>query len=217
MLGAATARALKEAGASVVAAGRSEDRTSAVARDLGTEPLTLDVVDVDACTAVVDAAAEALGGLDALVVATGVAGFGPAVDADAAVVEELFAVNTLGPMALVRAATRHLPEKGGYVAVLSAILADLPTNGMADYGATKAALASWLQVLRRENRRRFGVLDLRPPHLDTGLAERALVGEPPRLPDGMDHARVVEALLQGLREDASEVVWDPDAKDLAVR
>ncbi|WP_299053304.1 SDR family NAD(P)-dependent oxidoreductase [uncultured Nocardioides sp.] len=217
VLGAAAARALKDAGAAVVAAGRDPDRTAAVAADLGTEPLVLDVVDTDACAATVAAAAEALGGLDALVVATGVAGFGPATEQDPAVAEELFAVDALGPMALVRAASRHLPDTGGCVAVLSAILADLPTNGMAEYGAAKAALSHWLTVLRRENRRRFTVVDLRPPHLDTGLADRALAGEPPKLPAGLDHATVVDALLQAMRDSASEVVWDNDAKQLAVR
>ena len=134
------------------------------------------------CRAAVDAAADELGGLDALVVAVGVAGFGPAMDADPAVVEELFAVNALGPMNLVRAASRHLSE-GGTVVVLSAILADAPTAGMADYSAAKSALAAWLGVVRREQRRAFSVIDVRPPHLDTELDSRALAGAPPPLPE----------------------------------
>ena len=114
------------------------------------------------------AAAEQLGGLDALVVCVGVAGFGPAVEADDAVVEELFAVDVLGPMALVRAAAAAMGERGRSSS-LSAILADLPTARMAEYSAAKSALATWLEVLRREERRRLTVVDVRPPHLDTGL------------------------------------------------
>lgn len=215
VLGGLIARALTDAGATVVAAGRDSERVAAVARDCGTEPLVFDVVDDRSCGEVVTRATDLLDGLDVLVVATGVAAFGPAVSADPSVVEELFAVNVLGPMNLVRAAAPRLTE-GGAVVVLSAILADLPTNDMAEYSASKAALATWLTVLRRENRRRFGVIDVRPPHVDTGLAGRALAGDPPRLPAGYPAGRVVDRVLSALRDDAREVVFDAATKDLQV-
>ncbi len=215
VLGGLTARALVEHGARVVATGRDAERLGAVAEVCGTEPITLDVVDVEACAAAVASAAEQLGGLDAVVVATGVPAFGPATETDPAVAEELFAVNTLGPMAVVRAAAAHLSE-GGTVAVLSAILADLPTNQMAEYSASKAALSAWLGVVRRENRRRFAVIDVRPPHLDTGLSEHPLAGQAPRLPEPLPGSDVVDALLSALTHGATEIVWDPQLKRLAV-
>ena len=215
VLGGLTARALVDQGAQVVVTGRDAGRLAEVAAVTGHDPITLDVVDVEACAAAVDAAATTLGGLDGIVVATGVPAFGPAMETDPAVAEELFAVNTLGPMALVRAASRHLD--GGVVAVLSAILADLPTNQMAEYSASKSALSAWLGVVRRENRRRFHVVDVRPPHLDTGLSERPLAGTPPRLPEPLAGAVVVDRLLDAIRADASEVVWDARAKELVVR
>jgi NADP-dependent 3-hydroxy acid dehydrogenase YdfG len=215
VLGGLLARALVDEGAAVVVTGRDPARLQEVAAACGTEPLVLDVVDVEACAVAVRTAAERLGGLDLLVVATGVPAFGPATETDAAVAEELFAVNTLGPMALVRAAAGHLD--GGTVAVLSAVLADLPTNQMADYSASKAALSAWLGVVRRENRRRFRVLDIRPPHLDTGLSEHPLAGTAPALPEPLPGARVVETVVQALRDDASEVVWDMKGKTLLAR
>ena len=215
-LGSGVARALVAAGAKVVAAGRDEERLRAVAADCGTAPVTFDVVDADSCREAVAAAVEALGGLDGLVVTVGAPAFGRAVDLDAAVSEELFAVNALGPMALVRAAAPSLAE-GGFVAVFSAILADQPTAGMGDYSAAKSALSAWLHVLRREERRRFTVIDVRPPHLDTGLETRALAGEPPRLPPPLPADKVVEAVLQAIREDKHEVAWDLAAKSLVVR
>lgn len=130
--------------------------------------------------------------------------------------EELFAVNVLGPMALVRAASAAMGDQGA-VAVVSAILADLPTAGMAEYSAAKSALATWLGVLRREERRRLTVLDVRPPHLDTGLDGRALAGEPPKLPAPFPSADVVEALVQGLAEGSREVVLDAKAGALVRR
>ncbi len=144
------------------------------------------------------------------------AGFGRALEIDPAVSEELFAVDVLGPMALVRAASRHLAD-GGAVVVFSAILADLPTAGMADYSAAKSALSTWLQVLRREERKRLTVLDVRPPHLDTGLETRALAGEPPRLPAPMPSADVVPIVVRALEQGASEIVFDRAEGGLVIR
>ncbi|WP_323793044.1 SDR family NAD(P)-dependent oxidoreductase [Nocardioides sp.] len=217
VLGGLTTRALVDAGARVVVTVRDQDRLTEAAAAAGTDPITLDVIDVEGCAAAVKSAADQLGGLDGLLVATGVPAFGAALDTEAAVAEELFAVNTLGPMALVRAAGPLLAESGGVVAVLSAILADLPTNQMADYSASKAALSAWLGVVRRENRRAFRVLDVRPPHLDTGLSDHPLAGTAPKLPEPLPGADVVTALLQALRDDKSEIVWDPKAKELILR
>ncbi len=209
-LGGALTDALLERGAGVVPGGRDEGRLSEVAERCGTTGVRFDAVDVDSCRAAADAAADQLGGFDLVVVTVGSAGFGAALETPAELSEELFAVNVLGPMSLVRAAAPHLVE-GGTVVVLSAILADLPTAGMADYSAAKTALSTWLEVLRRENRRRFRVVDVRPPHLDTGLDERALGGTPPRLPTPMPAARVVDAVLEAVLGDATEIVFDRDA------
>ena len=103
------------------------------------------------------------------------------------------------------------------MAVFSAILADLPTAGMADYSAAKSALSTWLQVLRREERKRLTVLDVRPPHLDTGLETRALAGEPPRLPAPMPAADVVPLVVQALEQGASEIVFDRAEGGLVIR
>ena len=71
----------------------------------------------------------------------------------------------------------------GLNAVLTAILADYPTAGMAAYSASKAAISAWLTALRPEQRRRgVTVFDIRPPHIETGLAGpaveiRAVVGD----------------------------------------
>ncbi len=198
---------LVEAGARVVVGGRDPGRLQDLADNAGTDPVVFDVVDTGACSRAVAEAADQLGGLDAVLVTVGVAGFGRAVDFDDAVAEELFAVNALGPMALVRAAAHRLAD-GGCIAVISAVLADLPTAGMADYSAAKSALSVWLGVLRREERRRLRVLDIRPPHLDTGLETRALAGEPPRLPEPMPARAVVDTVLEALAADATEVVMD---------
>ena len=209
VLGGELARALHGAGARVALTGRDGAALRTLSGELDGAPAAVaDAVDVGAVRGAVESAVAGLGGLDAVVVAWGVVAFGPAADADDAVTEELFAVNTLGPMSLVRAALPHLPD-GGAVVLLSAIVADAPTLDMAEYSASKAALSAWAGVLRRELRRRaITVLDVRPPHIDTGLVQRALAGEPPRLPPGHDRAELVAAVLDGLRAGGREVVLD---------
>ncbi|GAA2077049.1 3-oxoacyl-ACP reductase FabG [Aeromicrobium halocynthiae] len=206
-LGGAIARTVHDAGARVAVTGRDADRLTAVGAELDAPTFELDVVDLERTAQRVAEAVEVLGGLDLLVVATGVPAFGPAVEADPAVTEEVFAVNALGAAGVVRAALPHLD--GGVAVVLSAILADLPTAGMADYSAAKAALTAWLTAVRRESRRRTRIVDVRPPHLDTDLAAHALAGEPPRLPEPLAASEVVAAVLDAVRDDsATEVAWD---------
>lgn len=206
-LGGTIARALHERGARLALTGRDPDRLAAVGEELGAPTFELDVVDLERAAERVAEAVEAIGGLDVLVVATGVPAFGPAVEADPAVTEEVFAVNALGAAGVVRAALPHLD--GGVAVVLSAILADLPTAGMADYSAAKAALSAWLTAVRREHRRRARVVDVRPPHLDTELAAHALAGEPPRMPEPLPATDVVDAVLSAIEDDsATDVAWD---------
>jgi NAD(P)-dependent dehydrogenase (short-subunit alcohol dehydrogenase family) len=197
VLGGELVRALDGTGARVALNGRDGDALQALAGEFGGVPaVVVDAVDVETVRTAVDAAVTGLGGLDAVVVAWGVVAFGPAAEADDAVTEELFAVNTLAPMSLVRAALPHLPD-GGAVVLLSAIVADAPNPQMAEYSASRAALSVWAGVLRRELRTRsISVFDVRPPHIDTGL---------------------VAAVLDGLRHGGREIVLDPGEKRLARR
>lgn len=218
VLGEGIAARLRDAGARLALTSRTTGRLDDLAGRLRPEhTAVLDLVDVEACRRVVDQTAEALGGLDAVVVASGSAAFGAAEEEDDAVVEELFAVNTLGPMAVVRAALRHLGS-GGAVAAITAILADHPTAGMAAYSASKSATSAYLSALRREvRRRRITVLDARPPHMETGLAERALAGDPPRMPAGHDIDDVLDTIVRGITEGAAELVADPTSGRLELR
>jgi short-subunit dehydrogenase len=162
-------------------------------------------------------AADALGGLDLLVVAIGVAAFGPGEGTDDAITEHLFAVNTMAPMALVRAALPRI-EKGGAVAVLSAILADYPTAGMAAYSASKAGLSAWLTALRPEQRRRgVAVFDIRPPHIETGLADRAIAGQAPPMKAGATVDEAVGLIVEGIRKGGRELRYDLQKGEFVLR
>ncbi len=213
-LGGRLARALRAGGASVALAGRDAERLHALATELDAPAIPLDLVQPGAA---VTAAVAALGGLDGLVVATGTVAFGPAGALPDAVARELFEVNALGPIALIRAALGELGSPGTVV-VLSAVVAEFPTAGMAAYSASKAALSAYLAALRRERRRDgLTVLDVRPPHLDTPFATRSLHGEPPPLPDPADPNALVAAILDAVRADRRELRYDAVKRELIAR
>jgi short-subunit dehydrogenase len=213
-LGSRLARALQADGAHVFLAGRHADRLSELADQLGAPAGVLDLTrPLDAVSAAVDG----LGGLDGLVIATGVVAFGAADEVPDGVARELFEVNALGPMALIRAALDELGSPAAVVA-LSAVVAEFPTAGMAAYSASKAALSAYLGALRRERRREgLTVLDVRPPHLDTDFSAHALQGDPPKLPQPADPDALVAAILDAVRDDRRELRYEPTTRELIAR
>ena len=216
-LGTALARALGEQGAELALAGRNAGKLDALGDELGAPVARFDAEQPASCKSAVDALAAALGGgLDIAIVAPGVTAFGAADELRPDLVERLFAVNALGPIALLGAALGHL-ERGGSLVGVSAVTVDYPTAGIAHYSAAKAALSAYLTAVRHERRRDgIHVIDVRPPHLDTGFTERALYGTPPRLPEPVDHQHVVAATLDALRAGRREVTWDIASRQLAV-
>lgn len=207
VLGSLLAHELSARGARLLLVGRSADRLSAVGLEA---PVVLaDVGDAEAGERVVAAAQEHLGGLDGLVNAAGVVAFGPLLDTPDAVVEELFATNVVGPVFLLRRVLPLLAESRGFVVQLSAVVAETPMAGMAAYSASKAALTALDAALRTELRRAgVQVLDVRPPHTETGLATRPLSGQAPRLPEGLAPQDVVSRIVDALAAGDTEVPSD---------
>lgn len=202
-LGREIGLALIESGASLVCFARDSDRLEAL--DLPGPRVVGDIADGEACRAAVEAARAELGGLDGVINATGVVAFGELESLSDAAVDELLSTNLIGPMRLARAAIPALGE-GGFIAQLSAVVAERPMPGMAFYSATKAALTALDQALAKELRRRgIDVIDLRPPHTETGLAQRPVVGVAPKLPPGLSPRRVAERVLQAIQDGEREV------------
>lgn len=67
-----------------------------------------------------------------------------------ATLEEAFAVNTLGPLALIQGALPALRERRGAIVNISSDAATEPYEGWGGYGATKAALDQISRVLAAE-------------------------------------------------------------------
>ena len=205
-LGSAIGARLAKAGARLVLFGRDPSRLAATC--LPGLPVVGDLRDPGACASAVETALSNYGRLDGVINAAGVVAFGNAETLTDDVIDELLIANLVGPIRLVRAALPHL-EPGGFIANLSAIVAERPMAGMAFYSATKAALTAFDRALARElRRRRVDVIDIRPPHTETGLASRPIAGTAPRLPEGLAPDAVAEKIVESIEAGASEVASD---------
>ena len=137
--------------------------------------------------------------------AVGVVAFGSIVDLSIDAMEELFLTNTFVPIMLARAALPHLPA-GGAMVNLTGVIAEQNLPGMAAYGASKAAIRSFDEAFGREARRKkVRVLDARPPHTETGLVDRSIEGDAPRMPEGMAPEAVAATICQALTDGAKEL------------
>lgn len=197
-LGSRIARLLAGRGADVTVSGRSHDALTGLGID-GAHAVAADLREPDAPRSVVAAAVERHGRLDGMVIAAGVVAFGPLTDLDDDTVDDVVILDFLAPLRLIRAAL-PVVAPGGVILGISAVVAEKPMANMAVYSAAKAASAALFTAVRGEARRRkIRVVDVRPPHTETGLAGRAIAGDPPKLPTGLDPdavaARIVEALL----------------------
>jgi short-subunit dehydrogenase len=192
-LGHPICEALERRGATVVRASRSGD-------------VPIDLRDADAGDRLVTTVLDRHGRLDGVINAAGIVAFGDLVDTDDVVIEELFLTNVLGPLWLAKRTAPALSASKGFLVNVSAVVAESPMPGMAAYSASKAALAGAAVALRRELRRQgVHVIDVRPPHTETGLATRPLAGTAPRLPTGLDPSTVAERIVVAIESDEDEV------------
>lgn len=205
-LGGLAARGLAARGARLVLSGRDGGRLAALAEEIGADAVPADLREPGAPDLVVARAAELLGGLDVVVQAAGVVAFGPLAELADETLVELTEVNLLAPARLARAAIPRMAE-GGVIVQISAIVADMPTAGMAAYSATKAGLSALDRALARELRPRgLRVLDVRPPHLDTGLERRPIAGTAPSMRPGRDPGEVMERIMAAIADDRAREV-----------
>lgn len=138
-IGHAVAISAARRGAKVAVAARRMDLLTELADDISGSAFELDVEDEAAITRVVGAAADVLGGLDAVVFTSTVVPFAHIEDTDVTTWIHAFAVNALGANNVLRAALPHLSEDG-VILVASSNDAGRPRAGVAAYDASKAAL-----------------------------------------------------------------------------
>ena len=197
-LGSAIARQLAERGATLTLVSRSQDRLDDL--DVDGHRVALDLRLPEACDQAVATAVDHAGGLDIVVNAVGVVAFGSIDELDVDTMEELFLTNTFAAISLARAAFRQLGE-GGTLVNIAGVIAEQNLPGMAAYGASKAAVRSFDGAAAREAKRAgVRIIDARPPHTETGLADRPIAGTAPKMPDGLDPADVARVIVDAIAD-----------------
>ncbi|MEO7077991.1 MAG: SDR family NAD(P)-dependent oxidoreductase [Rhodococcus sp. (in: high G+C Gram-positive bacteria)] len=196
-LGSRIAKLLAQQGASLTISGRSGEGLDALGIE-GAHKVTADLREPDAARSVIAEAKDHHGRIDGVVIAAGVAAFGPVAEIDDDTVDDLVLVDFLAPLRLLRAAL-HVVEEGGVIVGISAVLAEQPVAGMATYSAVKAAVSTLFIAAAKEARRsKIRVVDVRPPHTETGLAGRAIAGSAPKMPEGLSPEVVADRVLAAI-------------------
>ena len=155
-IGAATARALAEAGADVLLAARTADALAQVAADVtaaGRRAVMVagDLNETEAVAGLADAAVEAFGRLDVVVNNLGGAMPRPLLDTTPGFMDRTFHFNVTTAHALTRAAVPHLLAGGsGSVVSVTSTMGRVAGRGFLAYGTAKAALAHYTRLAARD-------------------------------------------------------------------
>ena len=160
-LGAAVVAAVRSAGGQPVVLDRDQ-----VPGD-GILSYALDVSDRSAVAAAVLEAAEALGGLDAVVTAAGIDRCGRLDEVEAAEWERVIMVNLLGTANVVRAALPHLLKTHGRVVTVASSLGLKAVSEATAYCASKFGVIGFTRALAAETRGQIGVTTLIPAGMAT--------------------------------------------------
>jgi NAD(P)-dependent dehydrogenase (short-subunit alcohol dehydrogenase family) len=154
-LGRSIATGLGQRGATVALLARRHDRLVEAAKEVGPGALAIacDVTDPASCQSAIAEAARDLGGIDALLYATGVGPLSRLVDMSLETWRWTFDTNVIGAALVTAAAVPHLTESGGVAAYLSSVNGSLtpPWPGLGAYATSKAALETLVEAWRVEH------------------------------------------------------------------
>jgi cyclic-di-GMP-binding biofilm dispersal mediator protein len=146
-----------------------------------------------------------LGGVDVVVIASGVVGFGSHDTVESRDIARLIEVDLIAPLQLLKELSPLISE-GGNITALTGAVVDVSTLGMSTYSAAKSGLSAAIAIIRREMRaRKITVLDARPPHTETGLATRAVFGNAPALKQGLAPSDVARRIVDAIENNESEL------------
>lgn len=154
-IGAASARALVDEGASVVLGARRRDRLEQLASDLGdrVEVVEMDVRDPDGSHRLVSRSIDRFGRLDALVANAGIGAYGGIMDLSDDQLATMMDTNVAGTVWPIRAAVPTFLEQGfGDIVIVASVAGLRGAGDEAVYAATKFAQVGLAGGLDRELR-----------------------------------------------------------------
>lgn len=151
-IGAATARALSNAGYRVALLARRADRINELAAELGDTALAIeaDVTDRDAMQAAATIVKDHFGGTDVLVNNAGVMLLGPFSREQHDDYTQMIDVNLLGSITTTEVFLDQLKDGGGNLVNISSVAGRTARPGNGVYAATKWGIVGWSESLRQE-------------------------------------------------------------------
>jgi short-subunit dehydrogenase len=209
-IGAATASALAARSVRVAVAGRNVAALRQVAADTGGVCIAGDLREPGCPRRTVEAAVEALGGLDLLVSNAGIGWAGPFVSMAESDIDALLDVNLRAAAHLARAAIPHLAPGIGRLVFVGSIAGVVGVPGESWYSATKAGLSILAETLRTELRTDgIGVSLVTPGVVDTAYFERRHVPYQRRHPQLMTAQRAADAIVEAIDRGLDDVIIPP--------
>ncbi|MES2349238.1 MAG: SDR family oxidoreductase [Pseudomonadota bacterium] len=207
----AVARRLAQRGDALYLLARNGERLDALVRDLkirgaaASAGARFDANDAGSHAAVIEQAASALGGLDAVLIAHGTLPDQQACQADAALALREIGTNALSVIGLLtHLANRFEAQRHGTIAVIGSVAGDRGRQSNYVYGSAKGMLAIFLQGLRnRLHRAGVKVLTIKPGFVDTPLTAAFPKGPLWATPD-----QVAQAIVKAMDGGAS-VLYTP--------
>ncbi|MBH0239030.1 SDR family NAD(P)-dependent oxidoreductase [Methylobrevis albus] len=192
-LGAAIAEALADQGADVaISYVASADKAEAVVAKLkakGVRAVAIrnDQADTAAASSLVDAVIGHFGRLDILINNAAIAVQGRKVDDpqhDTVGLDQQWQINVSGAVATTRAAAKVLPDGSRIIFIGSGLGSRVPFAGVADYAATKFAIAGYAKGIARDlGGRNITVNVVQPGIMPTDMAAAVRDNLPPAIMD----------------------------------
>ncbi|MCY3806247.1 MAG: SDR family oxidoreductase [bacterium] len=197
-IGGAVVERLRAEGAELAFSGRNLTRGTELAGRTGATFVPGDVRESGAVSAIVAEALGVLGGLDGLVLATGVLHRSPLSETTDAAWDALIETNVVAPVLFARACLDALSDGGGAIVAIASGVADWPEAELGAYSVSKRALLWMTRMLAVEGASR-GVRAnaVCPGHTAVGMSSVVNGADPlerpPPVPPSGGHATAAEA------------------------
>jgi short-subunit dehydrogenase len=206
-IGAAVARRLAaQGGWRLVLNGRDRARLEEVAHGTSAVVYPADLSRPGAERRLAEFALDSVGRVDLLVAGAGIGWAGPFSTMPQPAIDEVFDVNVLATVRLVRLLLPHMVRQGsGRVVIIGSLAGTVGVRDEAVYSATKAALATFADAVRYELRGTgVGISHVVPGVVDTPFFDRRGVpyrrSRPKPVPAGQVADAVWEAVARGRDE-----------------